>query len=299
MNVPLKGIIPPLVTPLRNYNKLDLKGLHKLLEHLVAGGVHGIFILGTTGEGPSLSLHVRKELIRETGTILNKRIPLLVGITDTSLATSVELANYAAEYGADAVVVAPPYYYPVNQSEVIHYFRKLRTKLSLPFYLYNIPSHTKINLTPETIQEIKTLGASGIKDSSGDMLFLQLLISRFKNDPDFSVFTGTELFLPETMMAGGHGAVAGGANIFPQLFVNFYEASVNKDIETIKLLREKVTEMYINLYQINRSPSAITLGIKCALSVMGLISDRSAPPLIKVTPSQRAQIKAYLSMMQV
>lgn len=295
MNIPLKGIIPPLVTPLKNYGRIDHHGLKNLLEYLLSGGVHGIFILGTTGEGPSLSIQVRKELIRETGKILNHRIPFLVGITDTSIEASIELCQYAAEHGADAVVVAPPYYFPLNSSEVIHYFRKLKPELPLPFYLYNIPSHTKISLTLETIQEIKDIGASGVKDSSGDLLFLQTVIERFKEDQEFSVFTGTELFLPETLMAGGHGAIAGGANIFPELFVRFYEASLNNDLSTINHLREKVLQLYTNLYKVSNSPSGVTLGIKCTLEIMGFIEGNYAPPLVNLTRDQKARIKAYIS----
>ena len=105
MKLPLKGIVPPMISPLTESGELDLVGLEKLVEHLVLGGVHGIFILGTNGEGPSLSYALRKELISNTCKYVNHRVPVLVGITDTSFEGSIDIANYSKEAGADAVVL--------------------------------------------------------------------------------------------------------------------------------------------------------------------------------------------------
>ena len=105
----LRGIVPPLVTPLLDNNTLDLEGLEKLVEHVIAGGVNGLFILGTTGEAQSLSYELRAEMIKQTAKILKNRLPLLVGISDTSLADSISLSQVASESGADALVSAPPY----------------------------------------------------------------------------------------------------------------------------------------------------------------------------------------------
>ncbi len=129
-----------MVTPLLDNNTLDVEGLERLIEHVVAGGVHGIFILGTTGEAQSLGFELRVEMIKQTSRILKKRIPLLVGISDTSLADSVQLSKIAAEYGADAVVSAAPYYYATDQEELAEFYEALIPQLSLPhiFYKYAI-----------------------------------------------------------------------------------------------------------------------------------------------------------------
>ncbi len=95
MNLPLKGIIPPMITPLTENGDLDTDGLERLIEHLIAGGVHGIFLLGTNGEGPSLTYALRKELISKACKIIDKRDPILVGITDTSFEGSIDIANYS------------------------------------------------------------------------------------------------------------------------------------------------------------------------------------------------------------
>lgn len=291
MQLPLKGIIPPLITPLLNYDKLDVQGLHNLIEHLISGRVHGLFILGTNGEAASLSYDLRKEVIKRTCEQVNHRIPVLVGITDTSIAGLLELSEYSKSSGADAVVVAPPFYFPLDQEEIVDYYKVLASSLSLPFILYNIPSHTKVHLPVDTVIRMKELGALGIKDSSGDLLYLYSLIEAFRDLPEFSVITGTELFLPETIFYGGHGAIPGGANIFPQLFVKLYEASVNKDFDTIVYLREKVMKLNNTIYKVSKNPSRITIGTKCALSVMGICNDYMVPPLHKMKPEERELIE--------
>ena len=105
---PLRGVIPPLATPLSEHDVLDVDGVDRLVEHVLAGGVHGLFVLGTTGEGPSLSYKLRQELIERVCERVNGRVPVLVGITDSSLAEAVQMANLAADSGAQAVVAAPP-----------------------------------------------------------------------------------------------------------------------------------------------------------------------------------------------
>ena len=151
---PLEGIVVPLVTPLSGDNRIDMDGLNNLIEHVIRGGVHGIFILGTTGEAQSLSMSQREEMIKETSRILGNRLPLLVGISDTSLTDSVALAQKAYNCGAYAVVATPPYYFATAQSELIDYFENLISLLPLPLFLYNMPVHTKVAFDPETIKRL-------------------------------------------------------------------------------------------------------------------------------------------------
>lgn len=294
MKLSIKGIIPPVITPLIDNNTLDVKGLEKLAEHLISGGVHGIFILGTTGEAPSLRYELRKEFIRRTCELINHTIPVLVGITDTSFENSLEMAEYSQKAGADAVVVAPPYYVPISQTEMIYYLENLMPRLPLPMLLYNMPSHTKLHLAIKTVKVAKDLGAMGIKDSSEDMFYLFSLIEEFKDSPDFRIFTGTELFIPETIMQGGHGAVPGGANIFPKLFVSFYEASVARDFDKISHLRSKVMKLYNTIYSVGQYNSRFTKGINCALSVMGICNDYVAFPLRRFEGEDKQKIERYI-----
>ena len=216
----LTGIVPPLVTPLRNIDELDTLGLSRLIEHVIEGGVRGLFILGTTGEAPSLSYHLRREMIKQTCQLAAGRVPVLVGITDTAFVESVTLAECAAAAGATAVVLTTPYYFPAGQTELISYVRHIVDRLPLPLVLYNMPSLTKVWFEHETLRRLATLPQIvGVKDSSGDLDYFRELIQLKSARPDFSIMIGPEALLPAAMSAGGDGAVAGGANICPRLFV--------------------------------------------------------------------------------
>ena len=298
MELPLKGIIPPIVTPLINSSALDVKGLEKLIDHLISGGVHGIFILGTTGEATSLSYELRKELIRYTTEFVGNRIPVMAGITDTSFRGSLEIAEYSGKMGVDSLVIAPPYYLPISQEEMRDYLESIVPKLPLPFLMYDMPACTKMHMSVETIKRSKELGAIGIKDSSGDMAYLFSLIQEFRDSPQFSVITGTELFLPETIIRGGHGAVAGGANLFPKLFVELYNASVNRDLARIAVLRDLVIQIDNTIYNVGKHKSRIIKGIKCALSVMEICDDYIALPLRKFKDDDKKKIALHVSNLQ-
>ncbi len=295
MKLPLRGIIPPVVTPLLDNNTLDVKGLEKLVEYLIEGGVHGLFILGTTGEAPSLSYELRKEFIKKTCELANHRVPVMVGITDTSFEGSLDIAEYSHKVGVDAVVVAPPYYMPIAQSELVFYLQNLIPKLPLPVLLYNMPSHTKLHMDLETVKIGQALGAIGIKDSSGDMFYQTNLIEAFKDKPEFAIITGTELFLPETILQGGHGAIAGGANIYPKLFVAIYEASLARDFEKIAKLREINIQLYNTIYAVSGNSSRYIKGLKCTLASMGICNDYAALPLTKYEGEDRKKIEKFVA----
>ena len=132
---------------------LDVGSLERLIEHVLPGGVAGVFILGTTGEAPSLSYRMRRELIDRACKIVAGRVPVLVGVTDTSFVETVALTKHAADAGAAAVVVAPPFYFPATQPEMLDYLRNLAPALPLPFFLYNMPGLTKISYELETVRQ--------------------------------------------------------------------------------------------------------------------------------------------------
>ena len=185
------GIIPPMVTPLEDWDKLDYHGIEKLINHILKGGVHGLFVLGTTGEAPSLSHQLRKEVIKRTLDQVGTKVPVLVGITDTSFIETINIAEFAAEAGASAVVLAPPYYFPAGQFELIEYIEHLVQRLPLPLFLYNMPTHTKMIFEPETVKKASELpGVIGLKDSSGNMVYFHHLQQLFRDQDDFKLFVG-------------------------------------------------------------------------------------------------------------
>jgi len=291
MKLPLKGIIPPIVTPLVNDTTLDEDGLKRLIEHVIDGGVHGVFLLGTTGEAPNLSYSLRKEFIEKACSIINKRVPIMVGITDNNIEGALEIANTSKNNGADAVVIAAPYYLPIEQVEFIEYLEDLVPQLPLPFLMYNMPSCTKLHMSVETVNKAKELGAIGIKDSSGNMAYLYSLIEEFKDSPEFAIIVGAEIFIPETLMNGGHGAVAGGANIFPRLFVELYEASLARNMQKVAELREKIVLIGKKIYDVTPYSSRHIKSTKSALYALDICNDYVAHPFHKSTIEQTKQIK--------
>jgi 4-hydroxy-tetrahydrodipicolinate synthase len=165
LEAPLRGIVTPLVTPLMR-GALDEAALERLIEHVVTGGVNGIFILGTTGEGPSLSYTLREQTIRRTCKLVNGRVPVLASVSDTVLVESERVAEIAADAGADAVVLAPPYYFQYSQSDLLHYVELAAFTFSLPLFLYNIPQLTKVAFEVETVSRAARIpGVLGLKDS--------------------------------------------------------------------------------------------------------------------------------------
>jgi len=276
----VSGIIPPMVTPLLSDNlSLDLKGVNKLLEHLIAGGVHGVFVLGTTGESTSLSYKTRAQLINESCKIVNGRIPVFVGITDTSIEESINLATIAKKAGASYVVAAPPYYYGLGQEELFKYYWKLADALPLPLFLYNMPSHTKINIDVKTVVRLSEHpNIVGLKDSSANTVYFQNLCFLLKSKPNFSLIVGPEEITAETILMGGNGGVNGGANMFPKLYVALYNAAMAKDLKRIEILQPLVMDITTSIYTLGSYGSSYLKGLKGALAALGLIQANIAPP---------------------
>ena len=172
MNTPLTGIFPPLVTPLSDRDTLDVAGFERLTAHVLGGGVHGVFLLGTTGEGPGLSQRLKAEVVERGCRLVGGRVPVMVGVTDPSFVDALALAGRAADAGADAVVIAPPYYLPLAQPELAGYVERFAAASPLPVLLYHIPSLTGVGFEPATIRRLLEVPkVIGLKDSGRDMTY--------------------------------------------------------------------------------------------------------------------------------
>lgn len=291
----LQGIVPPMVTPLRARDELDIAGLEKLLEHILSGGVGGIFILGTTGEGPSLSYRVRREFIERVCRQVKGRSPVLVGITDTAFVESVNLARHAADCGAGAVVAAPPYYMPEGQPELQEWLDHLVPELPLPLFLYNMPPLTKVSYELETVRHaLDHPRIIGLKDSSGDLNYFKNVVAFLKQRPDWSVLIGPEGKLFDALQLGGHGGVNGGANLFPKLYVKLCETFRSGNIARAQQLQQQIRRVGESLYRVGKHPSTIIKGIKCALNCLGICDDFMAEPFHRFRAEERERVKTRL-----
>ncbi|MGC2402575.1 MAG: dihydrodipicolinate synthase family protein [Acidobacteriaceae bacterium] len=291
----LSGIITAMVTPLDRDLTLDHEGLERLIDHLIGGGVHGIFILGTTGEAPNLPYDVRLQVIEETCKLARFRVPIIVGITDTSYQDAIRLAIKAHECGAFAVVAAPPYYFQVSQADLSHYFKTLASQLPLPLFLYNAPLNTPHWIEIDTAVKLAAEpNIIGLKDSGLSMGYFHAVREGVRARPGFCLLVGPDELLAEAVLLGAHGGMAGGSNVWPRLFVALYEAAVAQDARRVAQLQREVMQFNSAVYRSAAHPANPLRGIKCALSFLGIGGDHVTLPLRPYSPEERAKVEKYL-----
>ncbi len=294
------GIIPPMVTPLLAEDRIDEAGLERLVEHLIAGGVSGIFALGTTGEAPSLSHDTRKQVVQTTCKLVNGRVPVVAGITDTSLRESAELGQFAADAGVAAVVSSAPFYFPNGSKELIEYLDALLPELPAPLMLYNMPSLTKTVFDQEVLKwAFQKENIVGLKDSSGDLTYYKRMVALGAEErPDWSFLIGPEELLAESILAGGHGGVAGGANVFPSVYVSLYQAMKDGDLARAQQLSARILEIAASIYSVGSYGSAIIKGIKCALRIKGICNDYMAGPFSAFGETEAKEIATRVRLLE-
>lgn len=293
---PLTGIVPPMLTPLESAERLDHGGVARLIGHLLEGGVHGLFILGTTGEGPSLPYALRRELIDRTCEEVAGRIPVLVGVTDTAFAESVAIARHAQRAGAAAVVLAPPPYFHLSQKELQACLLRFADASPLPVMLYNMPALTKVRIEVETVAAAAAhANVVGLKDSSGDLVYFHQVRRLLAGRDDFTVLVGPEELLAETVLLGGHGGVNGGANLVPELYVKLFEAARAGNLVAVRELHARVIALSTALYGIVGGGASLIRGLKAALALRGIVGEAMGEPFQPVEEPARTRIAQCLA----
>ncbi len=289
----LRGIVPPVVTPLLDPDSLDVAGVDRVVEHILSAPVAGLFVLGTTGEGPNLSYRVRREMIDQTATAVRGRVPVLVGITDTSFPESIALGKYAATRGAAALVAGPALLsYKPTPCELRAWVRALHEQSPLPIFLYNMPAHTRTWFDFDTLKDATQLeNVIGFKDSGGDLPYFDAVL-KLKNEhrPGWRMFVGPEHLTAAATGLGGDGGVNGGANLFPQLFVDLFQAATRHDADEVERLQDIVTALG-SIYGQGDGESSVVRGLKCAMSCSGICLDATAIPWTPFGPPAREQIQ--------
>lgn len=292
----LGGVVVPLATPLAAIDAIDVTGLERLIDHVIVGGVHAIFILGTTGEGPSLSHNTQRSLVRHVMRQVADRVPVLVGITDPSFIESLAMAEWAASVGAAAVVAAPPFYFPTAQDPLITWTRELAGQVPLPLFLYNIPEMAKVRFEGDTLRALADCpNIIGIKDSSDDMdYFADMMQIARERRPDWSILVGSESRFSNAYSLGCHGVVPGGANVAPKLFVDLHASLVRGDTDAVNAFHAKVCALG-DLYSVGTMPGRVVVGIKTALAELGICSSLAATPFERLTIDQQQQVRVILA----
>ena len=266
----LTGLIPPMVTPLDAKRRLDKKGTRNMVNHLLKGGVDGIFLLGTTGEGPHLSYAIREELVKTVCGLVKGRVPVLVGITETDLDDAVAFAAKCKSYGAAAVVAAPPYYFKLTQAECAAWFTEMADRLPLPLVIYDMPAHTDTIIEPATIAKLAAHpNIVAMKDSSSIIaLFNKFRIALEPFADKFSLFMGPDEAMGEAVLLGADGGVCTGANLWPAQFKAMYLAAKAGDVEKVRRLQRFTTMSSYLLYGLGQGQIGFLKGVKCALAEM-------------------------------
>lgn len=289
-----------MVTPLDAKRRLDKKGTKNMVNHLLKGGVDGIFLLGTTGEGPHLSYAIREELVKTVCGLVNGRVPVLVGITETDMDDAVAFAARCKAYGASAVVAAPPYYFKLTQAECVAWFTEMADRLPLPLVIYDMPAHTDTVIEPATIAKLAAhLNIIAMKDSSSVIaLFNKFRVALEPFAEKFSLFMGPDEAMGEAVLMGADGGVCTGANLWPAQFKAMYLAAKAGEIENVRWLQRFTTMSSYLLYGLEQGQIGFLKGVKCALAEMGLIQNVLASPFSPFTGRERAKVKAALKLLK-
>ncbi len=290
--ITFSGVIPPVVTPLLAHDQLDTPAVDRIVQHLIDGKVSGIFTLGTTGEGPSLPYRVRYEMVERTCDAAHGQVPVLVGVTDTSLAESLARAEHARSSGAAAIVAAAPFYFDASQQALQDWFTRLADESPLPLMLYNMPSCVGTTLSIDLVAALATHpNVAGIKDSGGDLRYFRQLCVEFRKPGRFSVFMGPEELLADAVNFGADGGVCGGANLLPLVYTSLYTAATRNDSLEIPRLHSIIHDLFASVYRDENGRMKLIPGLKHAMAQAGLCSPVTAPPLQQLSVEHATRIE--------
>lgn len=294
------GLIPPMVTPLDKRRRLDRVGVRKMVDHLLGGGVDGIFLLGTTGEGPHLSYAIREELVKETCRLVGGRVPVLVGITETDLEDALAFAKACKDHGAAAVVAAPPYYFKLTQAECVAWFSELADRSPLPVVVYDMPAHTDTVIEPATIAKLAAHpNVVAMKDSSSVIaLFNKFRVALEPFKEKFSLFMGPDEAMGEAVLLGADGGVCTGANLWPAEFKAMYLAAKAGDVAAVARLQRFTTTSSYLLYGLGQGQIGFLKGVKAALAEMGLVENVLAAPFAPFAGKELVPVRKALKKLK-
>lgn len=287
----IEGIIPALITPMNEDETVNVEGLRTVIDHVIDGGVHGIFILGSQGESFALNMDEKKTVINASLEASSGRIPVYVGTGMITTAQSIQMTAVARDLGAAAVSVITPYFITPTQAELVEHYRAVADAAGdMPFLLYNNPNRTAVDIDVETVLTLAEIdNVVGMKDSSANLIQTMKYIDATR-DMDFSVLVGNDASIFATMLSGGKGAVAATANVAPALIVDMYNAIKSGDID-------KARELQYRLFPIRQ---AFALGtfpgiVKEALNLMGLPAGPARRPVLGLSPENKQKLKKILS----
>lgn len=300
----LTGVIPPVCTPLTPTGEVDVVSYRRLLDHLIDGGVDGLFVLGSTSEVVYLT-DAQRRLVLETAVAhVAGRVPLLAGVIDTTTPRVLEHVRVADGIGVDGIVATAPFYTRTHDIEIERHFRLLHDASATPLWAYDIPVCVQVKLSAELVLRLGADGVlTGVKDSSGDDANLRGLVLAARDDSrlaGFSVFTGSELMVDTALFFGADGVVPGLGNIDPAGYAALYRAARDGDWESARRQQDRLFELFdlVHVGARNRvmggNSSAIG-AFKAGLRLLGVIDHHTtAEPQVQLNDDELDTIAGYL-----
>ena len=244
----LTGVLPALISPLNSDGTVDEGAIARLVEHVIKGGVRGVLALGSTGETASLDETARRALLSSVVAAAAGRVPVICGVAQSHLAAARIEVEAAARLGAVAALVAPPFYYLIDQPTVLAFYRRLAKDSPIPILLYNIPQYTKVVAEPATVATLAREGTiAGIKDSSRDFEYFEGVCIATRDLPAFRIFTGSDTMLLPSLTMGGAGTICGAANVAPGWVVRIFEAFQTRDMVAARQAQDDLYQLVMVL----------------------------------------------------
>jgi 4-hydroxy-tetrahydrodipicolinate synthase len=286
----IHGIIPPVATPMKDNEDLDLPRLRWFLDHLISAGVHGLFVLGTNSEFYALDEREKQEVIATAVQHVRGRVPVFAGTGAETSREAVRLTRMAEHEGVDGVSVITPYFVNPSQQEIYDHYRRVAEATHLPVVLYNNPGTCGgVKIDVDTVARLAQVpNILGIKDSSGD---LQNTNEYLRVVPDrFSVLQGRDTLIYQALIFGARGAVPATANIAPRLVVDIYEAVQRGDHAAAKAAQLRLNPVRLCL-NLGTAPG----GVKAALALLGMSLGPSRAPVGPLAPEKQQKMAAALA----
>lgn len=291
-----EGIVVPVVTPYKTQEKeqIDFEVFEKHLDYLQDNGIEGIFLLGTNGEAPLLNLDERKSIVKFAIKELPSRLDIYVGTGFPGFNQTLSFSRFAEDEGADFLVVSLPYFYGLNQGEIIDYYVKLTESLELPILVYNKPVTRGVNLLPETFSKLSKIDQIvGLKDSAGNLMQFHQYVKHSQGE--VSMLMGRDGLVLPSLVLGGDGAVSGLSNFCPGLALSLYEKFKTEDYRTAQEYQDKLLSVEDAVLQ---SPSAVA-GIKKGVSLQGFSCEGPRSPLSSLSKPQADQLTEVLKNISI
>lgn len=272
----LRGSITALITPMLNGN-VDEKAFASFVDWQISEGTHGLVPVGTTGESPTVSHEEHRRVVEIAIEVANKRVPVIAGAGSNSTAEAVELAKFAEQAGADAVLSIVPYYNKPNQEGMFQHFSAVARAVGIPVILYSVPGRTVVDLTVDTIARLHEAHPNiiGVKDATADLGRASL--QRDKLGKDFILLSGEDITALAFNAHGGHGCISVTSNIAPRLCAQMQELSLAGDFRGALLVQDKLVHLHKNLF-LEPNPTAV----KYAASRLNRCANELRLPLVPV-----------------